>query len=64
MKRVFRSLKTGWAPNNRYGNIGQVMKEVSYYLIRYYNAQRRHQYNWSLTPIQAEKQLSNLSGNS
>lgn len=63
MERVFRSLKTEWVPNNGYWSINQAMKEVSYYLISYYNAQRPHQYNRGLTPVQAEKQLNQLSGN-
>ncbi len=63
MERVFRSLKTEWVPNNGYWSINQAMKEISYYLISYYNAQRPHQYNQGLTPVQAEKQPYQLSGN-
>lgn len=63
MERVFRSLKTEWVPKNGYVSVHHAIKEVSYYLITYYNTQRPHHYNHGLTPVQTEKQLYQLSGN-
>ena len=64
MERVFRSLKTEWVPKMGYSNLDQAMKEISYYLMSYYNEQRPHQHNGGLTPVMKEKQPKKLSGNS
>src|SRR5690625_1562966 len=63
MERVFRSLKTEWVPKNGYVSVHHAIKEVSYYLITYYNTQRPHHYNQGLTPVHTEKKLDQLSGN-
>lgn len=64
MERVFRSLKTEWVPKHGYRDMDEAIKEISYYLMCYYNQQRPHRHNNGLTPEMAEKQLTKLSGNS
>jgi putative transposase len=64
MERVFRSLKSEWVPEFGYLNLDQAMKEISYYLMTYYNEQRPHRHNNGLTPAMKEKQPKKLSGNS
>ncbi|MGB1092963.1 MAG: IS3 family transposase, partial [Oceanobacter sp.] len=63
MERVFRSLKTEWMPKAGYSNLDQAMKDISYYLMNYYNEQRPHRLNGGLTPAMKEKQPKKLSGN-
>lgn len=64
MERVFRSLKSEWVPDQGYQNLDQATKEISYYLMTYYNEQRPHRHNNGLTPVMKEKQSNKLSGNS
>ncbi|GAL16456.1 mobile element protein [Vibrio astriarenae] len=45
MERLFRSLKTEWIPANGYLTQTQAKKDISYYLMDYYNRQRPHQAN-------------------
>ncbi len=37
MERVFRSLKSEWIPEIGYANLDQAIKDISYYLMTYYN---------------------------
>ena len=64
MERLFRSYKSEWMPKQGYQNLDEATKDISYYLMSYYNQQRPHSYNGGLTPVQAEKRLNKLSGNS
>ena len=64
MERVFRSYKSEWMPKEGYRNLNEAIKDIGYYLMSYYNEQRPHSYNGGLTPVQAEKRLNKLSGNS
>jgi putative transposase len=64
MERVFRSLKSEWVPEFGYQNLDQAIKEISYYLMTYYNEQRPHRHSNGLTPAMKEKQAKKLSGNS
>jgi putative transposase len=64
MERVFRSLKSEWGPGLGYQNLDQAIKEISYYLMTYYNEQRPHKHNNGLTSVMKEKQPKKLSGNS
>ena len=64
MERLFRSYKSEWMPKQGYQNLDEATKDISYYLMTYYNQQRPHSYNGGLTPVQAEKRLNKLSGNS
>ena len=62
MERVFRSLKTEWVPKNGYRNFNDAMKDISYYLMCYYNRERPHSYNGGLPPAVAENPLKRVSG--
>jgi transposase InsO family protein len=55
MERVFRSLKTEWMPAQGYETLEAATKDVSEYLMTYYNTQRPHSYNNGLPPAVAEK---------
>lgn len=63
MERVFRSLKSEWMPEFGYVNLDEAIKDVSYYLMTYYNEQRSHRHNGGLTPVMKEKEANELSGN-
>ncbi len=62
MERLFRSLKSEWVPSSGYGSLSDAQKDISYYLMDYYNQQRPHRHNKGLTPVMAENQLTLLSG--
>lgn len=62
MERLFRSFKSEWMPRQGYRDLDEATKDVSYYLMSYYNKQRPHSYNGGLTPEMAEKRLNKLSG--
>ena len=62
MKRMFRSLKTEWIPPMDYANAQHAQRDISDYLMHYYNQIRPHQFNGGLAPAQAEKQLNIVSG--
>lgn len=62
MERVFRSLKSEWVPENGYSSLSEATKDISSYLMGYYNQRRPHSYNQGLTPAEAENRLNLLSG--
>lgn len=64
MERVFRSLKTEWIPSKGYPTMREAKRDISYYLMTYYNWERPHQYSGGLAPAVAEEKLNSLSGNS
>lgn len=64
MERVLRSLKTEWIPSTGYPSLEAAKRDISYWLMDYYNWQRPHQYNDGLPPAVSEKKLNSLSGNS
>jgi putative transposase len=53
--RMIQSLKSEWVPEFGYQNLGQAMKQISYYLMTYYSEQRPHRHNNGLTPVMKEK---------
>jgi putative transposase len=63
MERVFRSLKTEWVPANGYRCESEAKRDLSYYLMDYYNWVRPHAFNDGTPPAKAENQLKQLSGN-
>ncbi len=63
MERLFRSLKSEWLPKLGYRNLSEAMRDVSYYLMDYYNWQRPHQFNGGLPPAKAEYLSKSVSGN-
>lgn len=64
MERVFRSLKTEWVPSTGYHSYQEAERDISYYLMDYYNWQRPHSHNGMIAPAVAEQELNLLSGNS
>lgn len=58
MERLFRSLKTATG----YLTQAQAKKDISYYLMDYYNRRRPHQANDGLSPVNAENRLKFVSG--
>ena len=62
MERLFRSLKTEWVPSLGYSNYQDAEKDISYYLMNYYNWHRPHSYNQMVAPAVAEEKLNSLSG--
>ena len=64
MERMFRSLKTEWVPETGYPTLLEAQKDISHYLMSYYNEYRPHTHNGGLSPVMAEKKLNLLSGTS
>ena len=64
MERLFRSLKSEWIPTLGYLTKQKALKDISYYLMGYYNWIRPHSFNGGLAPAKAEIQPKLLSGNS
>lgn len=64
MERLFRSLKSEWIPALGYRSLPEARKDVSGYLMGYYNQQRPHSFNDGMPPVGAEENLKLLSGNS
>ncbi len=64
MERLFRSLKSEWVPSLGYGSIAEARRDISHYLMTYYNWERPHQHNEGIPPAKAEEKLNLLSGNS
>lgn len=62
MERLFRSLKTEWVPVTGYASLSEAQKDISYYLMDYYNVQRPHSHNQGLSPVAAENKPNLLSG--
>ncbi|RCW94909.1 putative transposase [Marinomonas foliarum] len=62
MERVFRSLKSEWIPTTGYRAQNEAKRDISYYLMDYYNLRRPHQFNNGLPPAKAEEQPNLLSG--
>ena len=62
MERLFRSLKTEWLPTTGYMNLREAKRDISYYLMDYYNWRRPHQHNDGIPPAEAENRLNCVSG--
>jgi len=62
MERVFRSLKSEWVPTTGYMTQNEAKRDISFYLMDYYNWRRPHQYNKGMPPAKAEEQPNLLSG--
>ncbi|WP_312982892.1 IS3 family transposase [Atlantibacter sp.] len=54
MERFFRSLKTEWVPMNGYAGKDEARRQISGYILNYYNSVRPHHYNGGLTPEESE----------
>lgn len=62
MERVFRSLKTEWIPTVGYMTAQEAHRDISHYLMHWYNWIRPHQFNNGLASTHAEKKLNVVSG--
>ncbi|UIP30016.1 IS3 family transposase [Photobacterium sp. TLY01] len=62
MERLFRSLKSEWIPATGYPSFTDATKDISRYLMGYYNRERPHSYNDGIPPAKAENQPNLLSG--
>ena len=62
MERLFRSLKSEWLPRLGYRGLSEAMRDVSHYLMNYYNWQRPHQFNDGCPPAKAEYLSKPVSG--
>ncbi len=62
MERLFRSLKTEWLPATGYMSLREAKRDISYYLMDYYNWRRPHQHNYGIPPAEAENRLNCVSG--
>jgi len=62
MKRLFRSLKTKRLPATGYMSLQEAKRDISYYLMDYYNWRRPHQQNDGIPPAVAENRLNCVSG--
>lgn len=63
MERVFRSYKSEWMPSEGYRSFSDAKKDISHYLMDYYNGYRPHQSNGGMAPAVAEETPNVLSGN-
>ena len=50
-----------WIPALEYRNLPKAKKDVSDYLMGYYNQQRLHSFNGGISPVRAEENLKLLS---
>ncbi|HIC8840568.1 IS3 family transposase [Aeromonas veronii] len=62
MERLFRSLKSEWLPAMGYMSLREAKRDISYYLMDYYNWRRPHQYNNGIPPAKAEVRPNQESG--
>ncbi len=62
MERVFRSLKTEWVPAEGYKSAEEAQRDISSYLMDYYNWRRPHQHNDGMAPAEAESRPNQVSG--
>lgn len=62
MERLFRNLKTEWVPGLGYGCESEAKKDLSFYLMDYYNWVRPHTFNEGVPPAKAENRSKPLSG--
>jgi len=62
MERLFRSVKTEWLPVTGYMSLREAKRDISSYLMDYYNWRRPHQHNDGIPPAEAENRSNNVSG--
>lgn len=64
VERFFSSLKREWTGARLYRTRQEAIADVREYVAVYYNAQRLHSTLGDKTPLDYEKDLNNVSGNS
>jgi putative transposase len=62
MERVFRSLKSEWIPSTGYDSEAEAKRDVSKFLMNYYNWERPHQFNEGISPAKAEELVKKVFG--
>jgi putative transposase len=62
MERLFRSVKTEWVPGLGYDSESEAKRDLSFYLMDYYNWVRPHTFNEGVPPAKAENLSKSLSG--
>ena len=62
MERVSRSLKSEWIPATEYNSLQGAERDISRYLMDYYNWHRPHTFNNGMSPAKAESQVIFQSG--
>ena len=62
MERVFRSLKSEWIPSTGYDSEAEAKRDVSKFLMNYYNWERPHQFNEGISPAKAEELAKKVFG--
>lgn len=62
MEGLFRSLKSEWIPSLDYRSVSDAIRDVSYYLMDYYNWQRPHQFNDGLPSAKVEELSKSRTG--
>lgn len=62
MERVFRSLKSEWIPATGYDSEAEAKRDVSNFLMNYYNWERPHQFNKGISPAKAEELAKKVFG--
>ena len=62
MERLFRSLKTEWVPATGYMSFQDAKRDISYYLMDYYNWRSPHQHYGGIPPAEAENRFNRVSG--
>ncbi len=62
MERLFRSLKSEWLPATGYVSLREAKRDISYYLMDYYNWQRPHRHHDGIPSAKAEIRPNQESG--
>ncbi len=62
MERLFRSLKSEWLPATGYMSLQEAKRDISHYLMDYYNWRRPHQHNDGIPPAKADVRPNQVSG--
>ncbi|MGN5076852.1 IS3 family transposase [Aeromonas veronii] len=62
MERLFRSLKSEWLPAMGYMSLREAKRDISYYLMDYYNWRRPHCHNDGMPPAKAADRPNQVSG--
>jgi transposase InsO family protein len=62
MERLFRSLKSKGLPATGYVSLREAKRDISYYLMDYYNWRRPHQHNDGIPPARAGDRPNQVSG--
>jgi len=62
MERLFRSLKMEWVPAMGYMSLREAKRDISYYLMDYYNWRHPHRNSDGIPPAAAENRPNQVAG--